>query len=78
MRRSLHAGAFLALAAAFSLAPTPHPTAAQARTQAPEPFPTIAERTRDMEKRDGFIPVYWDARTGKIWLEIGRFGEEVL
>jgi len=31
-----------------------------------------------MEKRDGFIPLYWDARTGKIWLEINRFDQELL
>ncbi|MHB1194553.1 MAG: zinc-dependent metalloprotease [Longimicrobiales bacterium] len=78
MRRSLHAVAFLALAAALSLAPTPRPAVAQARAQTPEPLPTIAEKIRGMEKRDGFIPLYWDARTGKIWLEIGRFGEEIL
>jgi len=46
--------------------------AAQARTQ------TIAERTSGMQKLDGFFPLYWDDRTGTLWLEIPRFDSEVL
>jgi len=33
-------------------------------------LPTIEEATREYVKHDGFFPVYWDAGTGKIWLEI--------
>lgn len=42
--------------------------------------PSIAEKTRGMEKRDGFVPVYWDAASGKLWLEIpaGLLGRELL
>jgi hypothetical protein len=42
--------------------------------------PTIAEKTIGMERRDGFFPFYWDAKAGKIWLEIpaGRLGSEFL
>jgi hypothetical protein len=40
--------------------------------------PSIAEKTEGMERIDGFIPMYWDAKTGKLWLEIDRFDEEVL
>ena len=48
-----------------------------------EPFqepslPSIAARTQGMEKLDGFMPLYWDARTGKLWMEIGRFDQELL
>jgi hypothetical protein len=31
-----------------------------------------------MEKRDGFLPVYWVARQGKVYVELARFGEEIL
>ena len=30
------------------------------------------------QKLDGFIPLYWDADTGKLSMEISRFGEELL
>src|SRR5215471_1689851 len=39
---------------------------------------TIQERTAGMQKLDGFFPVYWDERTGSMWLEIPRFDTEVL
>lgn len=39
---------------------------------------SIAERTSDMEFYDGFFNFWWDDETGKIWLEIERFGEEFL
>ncbi|NBB22866.1 DUF5117 domain-containing protein [Runella sp. CRIBMP] len=34
--------------------------------------------TKDMEKKDGFMPYYWDAKKGKIYLEINRFDTELL
>jgi hypothetical protein len=40
--------------------------------------PSIAEKTRSMEKRDGFLPVYWEAATGKLWMEIPRTGQELI
>ncbi len=39
---------------------------------------TIAERTSNMQKLDGFFPIYWDERAGTLWLEIPRFNTEVL
>jgi hypothetical protein len=41
-------------------------------------LPSIAAKTQGMEKLDGFMPLYWDARTGKMWMEIGRFHQELL
>jgi hypothetical protein len=41
-------------------------------------LPSIREKTKGMEKRDGFLPLYWDVRTGTLWLEIARLGEELL
>lgn len=39
---------------------------------------TIAEKTAGMEKADGFVPYYWDAKAGKVWLEIGHWDSEML
>ena len=43
-----------------------------------DPLPTIAEKTDGMAKTDGFVPFYWDARRGKVWLEVDRFGTDLL
>jgi hypothetical protein len=70
----------LAAATALALAA---PLAAQqaAAQQAAAPGPaataavqpaTIAARTAGLEKRDGFIPLYLNDKTGAIWLEIPR------
>jgi hypothetical protein len=42
--------------------------------------PGISEKTKGLDKRDGFIPVYWDPGTGKLWLEIpaARLNQELL
>jgi hypothetical protein len=42
------------------------------------PLPSIAEKTRGMDRRDGFVPVYWDAAAGKLWMEVPRAGEELI
>ncbi len=39
---------------------------------------TISARTARMQKLDGFVPLYWDAATGKLFLEISRFNTEIL
>ena len=31
-----------------------------------------------MRKIDGYFPLYWDERTGSLWLEIGRFDSDFL
>ena len=40
--------------------------------------PTIAEKTAGMQKFPGFFSFYWDAATGKIWLEIDKWTTEFL
>ncbi|MGH7477439.1 MAG: zinc-dependent metalloprotease [Longimicrobiales bacterium] len=47
------------------------PTGTQARA-----LPSIAEKTRGLEQRAGFVPMYWDASTGKLYLELSRFGRD--
>jgi hypothetical protein len=51
----------------------------RAQAQAPAGrTPTIEERTAGLRKFDGFFPLYWDDRSGTLWLEIPRFETEVL
>jgi hypothetical protein len=39
---------------------------------------TIAAKTAGSQKIDGYIPLYWDAANGKMWMEIARFNTELL
>lgn len=41
-------------------------------------LPTITEKVAGMEKFPGYFPFYWDARAGKIWLEIDKWNAEFL
>src|SRR5882672_9973363 len=41
-------------------------------------IPSIDERTTGMQKMDGFFPLYWDERTGSMFLEIARFDDQFL
>ena len=43
-----------------------------------DPRPSIEDKTAEMQKLDGFFPLYWDDFKGKLWLEINRFDEEIL
>ncbi len=67
---------------AFSLALlTPFFLHAQGRggaAQAPARIPPIEERTAGMQKIDGYFPLYWDERTGSLFLEIPRFDTDFL
>ncbi|HYW50563.1 MAG TPA: zinc-dependent metalloprotease [Gemmatimonadaceae bacterium] len=45
---------------------------------APAGLPSIASRTAGMVKRDGFFPLYWDDRTGKLYLEIPAMEQEFI
>jgi hypothetical protein len=39
---------------------------------------SIADRTSGMQKLDGYFPLYWDDRTGSLFIEIARFDTEFL
>src|SRR5881275_1194180 len=39
---------------------------------------TIAEKVAGLQKFPGYFPFYWDAKTGKIWLEIDKWNSEFL
>jgi hypothetical protein len=38
----------------------------------------IAKKTEAMTKMPGMFAVYWDAKAGKLWLEIDRWNKEFL
>jgi len=42
------------------------------------PIGSIADRTAGMQKIDGYFPLFWDERTGSMFLEIPRFDTEFL
>lgn len=62
--------AWLGVAAGFAQDPKP--------ATAPAPTPTIKAKVAGMEARPGFFPLYWDAKAGKLWLEISRFDDDFL
>lgn len=36
------------------------------------------KKTQDARREDGYFPYYWDAKAGKVWLEISRWNDEFL
>ncbi|MGD9344839.1 MAG: zinc-dependent metalloprotease [Candidatus Aminicenantes bacterium] len=40
--------------------------------------PSIAEKTSGMRAFPGYFPLYWNGKTGKLWLEIDKFDMEFL
>ncbi len=53
------------------------PAAAVAQDSGGE-LPSIADKTASMRAIDGFIPMYWEASSGKLWLEISRWDTDIL
>ncbi|MCB9285067.1 MAG: zinc-dependent metalloprotease [Lewinellaceae bacterium] len=47
-------------------------------TKDSSPTPTIVEFTDGMVEYPGYFPFYWDAKKGKIWLEIDKWEQEFL
>src|SRR6267142_7260227 len=42
------------------------------------PVPSISTKTASMQKMPGYFPLYWEDKTGKLWLEIDKFDFEFL
>ena len=42
------------------------------------PIPTIEQRTAGMTRMDGYFPLYWEERTGSLYLEIPRLDSDFL
>ena len=49
-----------------------------AQPQRPATPPSVEDRTAGMKKLDGYFPLYWDERSGQMFLEISRFDTEFL
>ena len=41
-------------------------------------LPTIEERTDGLDILEGFLPLYWDASLGQLWMEIPELDEEMI
>lgn len=41
-------------------------------------MPTVAEKTAGMQKFAGYFNLYWDAKQGKLWLEIDKWNTQFL
>ena len=54
------------------------PLAAQEPKPPADTLPTIAAKVEKLQKIDGYMPLYWQASTGKLLMEIGRFNQELL
>ncbi|HVA16629.1 MAG TPA: hypothetical protein VMV59_02835, partial [Candidatus Dormibacteraeota bacterium] len=56
------------------------PAATQNRAAKTEekPLPSIEQKVAGMEKLPGFFTYYWDAREGKIWLQVDKWDTEFL
>ena len=52
--------------------------AAAAAGQTPTTIPSIDEKTRGLQKLDGMVPLYWDARAGTLWIEVPKLDTEFL
>src|SRR5687767_15807105 len=39
---------------------------------------TISDKVKDMQKFPGFFTFYWDAKAGRVWLEIDKWNTEFL
>ena len=51
---------------------------AQTPAASPGASANIATFTAGMERNSGFLTYYWDAKKGKVWLEISQFDTELL
>ncbi|MCC7415586.1 MAG: zinc-dependent metalloprotease [Acidobacteria bacterium] len=46
--------------------------------QGARPASSIEDRTAGMQKIDGYFPLYWEERTGTLFLEVARFNSDFL
>lgn len=49
-----------------------------ALVQAQDKTPSISEKTKGLEKHEGYFTYYWDEANGKVWLEIDKLDREFL
>ena len=59
----------------LAVVPPEKPVAVAEKSERPL---SLADRTKDLTRREGFLPFYWDARKGQLLLEISRWNEDFL
>jgi hypothetical protein len=74
-RKSLAAVSGAALLSAALAAQTPADRPGGGQSSAVQ---TIDARTTGFQKLDGYLPLYWDQKTGSLWMEINKFDTELL
>ena len=62
--------ALAALVAGCTATAPPTPAASGAESRAASDLPTVEAKTAGLERRDGFVPVWWDGHAGAVWLEL--------
>lgn len=67
----------LILAILFAIPNAVASQSSQSKTEE-KPLPGIEQKTARMQKFPGFFTYYWDARAGKIWLEIDKWDADFL
>jgi hypothetical protein len=50
----------------------------QPRSTSEAKTPTITEKVAPLQKFPGYFPFYWDAKAGKVWLEIDKWNSDFL
>ena len=60
-------------AAPVAQTPQPRPGGGQGG-----PVQTIEARTSGLQKIDGYMPLYWDEKSGSLWMEINKWDAEML
>ena len=70
----------LALASGFSLTATANaqPPAERPGGTPSGPPQTIEARTTGFQRLEGYLPLYWDQKTGSLWMEINKLDTELL
>ena len=77
-RRILFFALLLAVAPAAGAQNKPEAATSGQATPASAGPVSIAAKTAGMERMPGYVPLYWDVKAGKMWLEAGNWGEEFL
>jgi len=78
--RGMRINVLLALALALSLTTLVNAQPAGERPSGPQagPLQTIDARTTGFQKLDGYLPLYWDQKTGSLWMEVNKLDTEIL
>ena len=77
-RFSLPLALAILMAGCSATAPTPPVASPTPPASSPADPTSIEAKTEGMEAHDGFVPVYWDAKAGKVWLEIRDLDTDLL